>query len=129
MGPRKRVGPDRETIWGREVFGMKQYAWSILVVAGVFETGFSIGLKYSEGFTRLWPSIVTVIMIVLSLGLVGIATRSLPLGTAYAVWTGIGSVGTVALGIALFGESAALSRLACLGLIVSGVLGLKMLGK
>jgi quaternary ammonium compound-resistance protein SugE len=129
MGPRKRVGPDRETMRGREVFGMKQYAWSILVVAGVFETGFSIGLKYSEGFTRFWPSIATVIMIVLSLGLVGVATRSLPLGTAYAVWTGIGSVGTVALGIALFGESAALSRLACLGLIVSGVLGLKLLGK
>jgi quaternary ammonium compound-resistance protein SugE len=116
-------------MWGREVFGMKQYAWSILVVAGVFETGFSIGLKYSEGFTRFWPSIATVVMIVLSLGLVGVATPSLPLGTAYAVWTGIGSVGTVALGIGLFGESAALSRLACLGLIVSGVLGLKLLGK
>jgi len=108
---------------------MKHYAWSILVVAGVFETGFSIGLKYSEGFTRLWPSIATVIMIALSLGLVGHATRSLPLGTAYAVWTGIGSVGTVALGIVLFGESAAVSRLACLGLIVTGSLGLKLLGE
>jgi quaternary ammonium compound-resistance protein SugE len=112
-----------------EGFWMKQYAWAILVVAGVFEIGFSIGLKYSEGFTRLWPSIGTIVMIGLSLGLVGVATRSLPLGTAYAVWTGIGSVGTVALGIALFGESAALSRLACLGLIITGILGLKVLGK
>jgi quaternary ammonium compound-resistance protein SugE len=108
---------------------MRQNAWSILVVAGVFETGFSIGLKYSEGFTRLWPSMATALMIVLSLGLVGVATRSLPLGTAYAVWTGIGSVGTVALGIILFGESATFSRLACLGLIVAGILGLKLLGK
>jgi quaternary ammonium compound-resistance protein SugE len=107
---------------------MRQYAWAILVIAGVFETGFSIGLKYSEGFTRLWPSVATAIMIVLSLGFVGVATRSLPLGTAYAVWTGIGSVGTVALGIVLFGESAALSRLACLGLIVMGIIGLKVLG-
>jgi quaternary ammonium compound-resistance protein SugE len=129
MGRQNIVGPCREEVRSCGVFGMKQYAWSILVVAGVFETGFSVGLKYSEGFTRLWPSIATVVMIVLSLGLVGIATRSLPLGTAYAVWTGIGSVGTVALGIALFGESAALSRLACLGLIVTGILGLKLLGK
>jgi quaternary ammonium compound-resistance protein SugE len=107
---------------------MRQYAWAILVVAGVFETSFSIGLKYSEGFTRLWPSVATAIMIALSLGLVGVATRSLPLGTAYAVWTGIGSVGTVVLGIVLFGDSAPLSRLACLGLIVMGILGLKILG-
>jgi quaternary ammonium compound-resistance protein SugE len=104
------------------------HAWAIIVVAGVFETGFSIGLKYSQGFTRLWPSVATAVMIVLSLGLVGVATRSLPLGTAYAVWTGIGSVGTVILGIVLFGESAAWSRLACLGLIVTGILGLKLLG-
>jgi quaternary ammonium compound-resistance protein SugE len=78
-------------------------AWAILVVAGVFETRFSIGLKYGEGFTRLWPSVATAIMIALSLGLVGVATRSLPLGTAYAVWTGIGAAGTVAMGIVLFG--------------------------
>jgi quaternary ammonium compound-resistance protein SugE len=107
----------------------RQHAWAILVVAGVFETGFSIGLKYSEGFTRLWPSVATVVMIVLSLGLVGVATRTLSLGTAYAVWTGIGSVGTVALGIVLFGDSAALSRLGCLGLIVAGIFGLKILGE
>jgi quaternary ammonium compound-resistance protein SugE len=102
---------------------MRQYSWAILVLAGVFETGFSIGLKYSEGFTRLWPSIATAIMIVLSLGLVGFASRTLPLGTAYAVWTGIGAVGTVGLCIVLFGESAGFSRLACLGLIVMGILG------
>jgi quaternary ammonium compound-resistance protein SugE len=107
---------------------MRQYAWAILALAGVFETGFSIGLKYSQGFTRLWPSVAIAIMIVLSLGLVGVATRSLPMGTAYAVWTGIGAVGTVLLGIVLFGESAALSRLACLGLIVAGIVGLKFLG-
>ena len=108
---------------------MRQYAWAILVVAGLFETGWAIGLKYSDGFTRLWPSLATAIMIVVSMGLLGVATRSLPLGTAYAVWTGIGAVGTVVLGIVLFGESAALSRLACLGLIVAGILGLKFLGE
>jgi quaternary ammonium compound-resistance protein SugE len=102
---------------------MKHYAWAILMNAGVFETGVSIGLRYLEGFT-LWPSAATAIMIVRSLGLVGVATRSLPLGTAYAVWTGIGAVGTVGL----VGESAALSRLACLGLIVTGIIGLKVLG-
>ncbi|MEO6910742.1 MAG: quaternary ammonium compound efflux SMR transporter SugE [Edaphobacter sp.] len=108
---------------------MRQYAWAILVVAGLFETGWAIGLKYSEGFTRLWPSVATAIMIVVSMGLLGVATRSLPLGTAYAVWTGIGAVGTVVLGIVLFGESAALARLACLALIVTGILGLKFLGE
>jgi quaternary ammonium compound-resistance protein SugE len=89
----------------------------------------AIGLKYSQGFTRLWPTVATAIMIVVSMGLLGIAARHLPLGTAYAVWTGIGAVGTVVLGIVLFGESAALSRLACLGLIVAGILGLKFLGE
>jgi quaternary ammonium compound-resistance protein SugE len=83
---------------------LKQYAWAILVVAGVFETGFSVGLKYSEGFTRFWPSVARAIMIVLSLSSVGVATRSLPLGTAYAVWTGIGAAGTVGLGIVLLGS-------------------------
>jgi quaternary ammonium compound-resistance protein SugE len=105
------------------------YGWPMLLVAGVFEMGFAIGMKYSNGFTRLWPSLATVVMIVLSLSLLGMATRSLPMGTAYAVWTGIGSVGTVALGIVLFGESAALNRLACLALIIMGIIGLKLLGK
>ena len=105
---------------------MEHYAWAILVIAGVFETGFSIGLKYSEGFTRLWPSVATAIMIVLSLGLVGVATRSLPLGTAYAVWTGIGAVGTAILGIVLFGDPAGIARIACIGLIIAGIVGLKL---
>ncbi len=105
------------------------YAWAILLVAGLFEIGFAIGLKYADGFTRLWPSLATVIMIILSLSLLGMATRSLPMGTAYAVWTGIGSVGTVALGIILFGESAALNRLSCLALIILGIIGLKIIGK
>lgn len=104
---------------------MKQYAWAILVVAGLFETGWAVGLKYSAGFTRLWPSVATAIMIVCSMGLLGLAVRNLPLGTAYAVWTGIGAVGTVLLGIALFGESAAFARLFCVGLIVVGIVGLK----
>jgi quaternary ammonium compound-resistance protein SugE len=105
------------------------YAWPILLVAGVFEMGFAVGLKYSDGFTRFWPSLATVMMIALSLSLLGLATRSLPMGTAYAVWTGIGSVGTVALGIVLFGESAALNRMACLALIILGIIGLKIVGK
>ena len=104
---------------------MKEYAWAILVVAGVFETGWAVGLKCSQGFTRLWWSVGTAIMIAISMGLLGVAARYLPLGTAYAVWTGIGAVGTVALGIFLFGESAAFAKLACVGLIVAGIVGLK----
>jgi len=107
---------------------MKQYAWAILVVAGVFETGWAVGLKYSQGFTRLWWSVGTAIMIAISMGMLGVAARYLPLGTAYAVWTGIGAVGTVALGIVLFGESAALGRLVCVGLIIAGIVGLKFVG-
>lgn len=107
---------------------MKQYAWAILVVAGVFETGWAVGLKYSQGFTRLWWSVGTAIMIAISMGMLGVAARYLPLGTAYAVWTGIGAVGTVALGIVLFGESAALSRVVCVGLIIAGIVGLKFVG-
>jgi quaternary ammonium compound-resistance protein SugE len=107
---------------------MKQYAWLILVVAGFFETGWAVGLKYAQGFTRLGWSIATGVMIVISMGLLGVAARYLPLGTAYAVWTGIGAVGTVVLGIALFGESAAFARLACVGLIIAGIVGLKFLG-
>jgi len=107
---------------------MKQYAWLILVVAGVFETGWAVGLKYTQGFTRVGWSIATGVMIVISMGLLGVAARYLPLGTAYAVWTGIGAVGTVVLGIMLFGESAAVARLACVGLIIAGIVGLKFLG-
>ena len=101
-------------------------AWVYLLLAGLFEVGWAVGLKYSDGFTRLWPSVLTVLSMVLSLGLLGLSLRDLPLGTAYAVWTGIGAVGTVLLGITLFGESADATRLACVGLIVLGLVGLKL---
>uniref|UniRef100_UPI0035ADAA7C quaternary ammonium compound efflux SMR transporter SugE n=1 Tax=Hylemonella sp. TaxID=2066020 RepID=UPI0035ADAA7C len=101
-------------------------AWMILVVAGLFEIGWAIGLKYTEGFTRLWPSVGTVTAMVLSVGLLGLAMRTLPVGTAYAVWTGIGALGTVILGIVLFGEPATVARLICVGLILAGIVGLKL---
>lgn len=102
-------------------------AWVILVVAGLFEIGWAIGLKFSEGFTRFWPSVLTVLSMAVSLFLLGVAVRTLPLGTAYAVWTGIGAVGTVLLGLWLFNEPATAGRLACAGLIVAGIVGLKFL--
>jgi quaternary ammonium compound-resistance protein SugE len=101
-------------------------AWITLVVAGLFEVGWAVGLKYTEGFTRPWPTILTVASMILSLALLGLALRALPLGTAYAVWTGIGTIGTALLGIWLFGESAAALRLGCIGLIVAGIIGLKL---
>lgn len=101
-------------------------AWLILVAAGLFEVGWAVGLKYTEGFTRLWPSLLTTVSMIVSLGLLGLALRALPLGTAYAVWTGIGTIGTALLGIALFGEAATALRLACIGLIVAGIVGLKL---
>ncbi|HEX6957065.1 MAG TPA: quaternary ammonium compound efflux SMR transporter SugE [Ferrovibrio sp.] len=101
-------------------------AWLILVFAGLAEVGWAIGLKYTAGFTRLWPSLGTAAAMLVSLWLLGLALKQLPLGTAYAVWTGIGTIGTVMLGIVLFGESASLLRLACIGLIVAGIVGLKL---
>ena len=101
-------------------------AWIILVVAGLFEVGWAIGLKYTEGFTRFWPSVGTVVAMVISVVLLGWAMRSLPVGTAYAVWTGIGAIGTVVLGIVLFGEPATVARLLCVALILSGIVGLKV---
>jgi quaternary ammonium compound-resistance protein SugE len=101
-------------------------AWMFLAAAGLFEIGWAIGLKYTEGFTRLWPSVWTVAAMIASLGLLGLALRTLPVGTAYAVWTGIGAVGTAILGMILFGESAAAARLGCIGLIVAGIVGLKL---
>ena len=101
-------------------------AWIVLVVAGVFEVAWAIGLKYTDGFTRLWPSVGTAAAMIVSVVLLAWAMRTLPVGTAYAVWTGIGAVGTVILGIALFGEAATLARLACVGLIVAGIIGLKL---
>ncbi|RYF41686.1 MAG: quaternary ammonium compound efflux SMR transporter SugE [Comamonadaceae bacterium] len=100
--------------------------WILLVIAGLFEVAWAIGLKYTEGFSRLWPSVGTVAAMGVSIVLLGMAMRSLPVGTAYAVWTGIGAVGTVILGIVLFGEPATAARLACVGLIVAGILGLKL---
>jgi len=101
-------------------------AWVLLVLAGLFEIGWAIGLKYTEGFTRLWPSVGTVAAMAVSLGLLGVAMRTLPIGTAYAVWVGVGAVGTALLGIALFGEPANAGRLLSLGLIVAGIVGLKL---
>jgi quaternary ammonium compound-resistance protein SugE len=101
-------------------------AWILLAIAGLFEVGWAIGLKYTEGFTRLWPSVGTVAAMALSVLLLGLAMRTLPVGTAYAVWTGIGAVGTVILGIVLFAEPATAARLVCVGLIVAGILGLKL---
>ena len=101
-------------------------SWIILVIAGLFEIGWAIGLKYTQGFTRLWPTLGTVGAMVISVGLLGVAMRELPVGTAYAVWTGIGAVGTVILGIVLFGDPANAPRLVCVGLIVTGILGLKL---
>jgi len=99
--------------------------WITLFVAGLFEIGWAIGLKYTEGFTRPVPTALTIASMVISIGLLGLALRTLPVGTAYAIWTGIGTVGTVALGIILLGESANALRLACIGLIVLGIVGLK----
>jgi quaternary ammonium compound-resistance protein SugE len=100
--------------------------WIILVIAGLFETGWAIGLKYSHGFTRLWPSVWTIAAMGISLWLLGVAIRSLPVGTAYSVWVGIGAIGTVILGIVLFGEPANSGRLISIALIVAGIIGLKL---
>ncbi|HLT78229.1 MAG TPA: quaternary ammonium compound efflux SMR transporter SugE [Ferrovibrio sp.] len=101
-------------------------AWLILFLAGLAEVGWAVGLKYTHGFTRLWPTLGTIASMIISLWLLGLALKSLPLGTAYAVWTGIGTIGTAILGIILFGESAAVLRLVCIGLIVAGIIGLKL---
>lgn len=100
-------------------------AWAILFVAGLFEIGWAVGLKYTEGFTKLWPTVGTGVSLVLSMGLLGWAVKTLPLGTAYATWTGIGAVGTAILGMVLFHEPATAARLTCIGLIVAGIVGLK----
>lgn len=100
--------------------------WLILIIAGLFEIGWAVGLKYTHGFTRLWPTVWTAVSMAISLGLLGIAMKSIPLGTAYAVWTGVGSVGAVIVGIVLFGEPATAMRLACVGLIVAGIVGLRL---
>ena len=101
-------------------------AWTMLFVAGLLEIGWAIGLKYTDGFTRLTPSVLTIISMIASVALLGLSLKSLPVGTAYAVWTGIGTVGTALLGIALLGEPATVLRLVCIGLIVAGIVGLKL---
>jgi quaternary ammonium compound-resistance protein SugE len=101
-------------------------AWLILVLAGLFEIGWTVSMKYSEGYSRLWPTLATGVLSVISIVLLGLAARWLPLGTAYAVWTGIGAAGTVFFAIVLFGESADWRRLVCIGLIVAGIVGLKL---
>jgi quaternary ammonium compound-resistance protein SugE len=100
--------------------------WVYLFFAGIFEIGWAIGLKYTNGFTRIVPTLLTLASMIVSLGLLGLALKTLPVGTAYAVWTGIGTVGTAILGIYLLGEPATAIRLACIGLIVAGIIGLKL---
>ncbi|MCB2124439.1 MAG: quaternary ammonium compound efflux SMR transporter SugE [Albidovulum sp.] len=101
-------------------------AWFYLLLAGLMEVGWAIGLKYTDGFTRFWPSLLTAIAIAASMVFLALALRTLPMGTAYAVWTGIGTIGTVALGILLFNEPSDVLRLASIGLILAGILGLKL---
>lgn len=100
--------------------------WLILFVAGLFEIGWAVGLKYTEGFTRLVPSVLTIAAMVVSLGLLGVALKSLPIGTAYAAWVGVGAAGTAIAGMWLFGEPVNAGKVACLGMIVIGVVGLKL---
>lgn len=100
--------------------------WLVLFVAGLCEIGWAVGLKYTDGFTRLWPTVFTGVSLIASMALLGVAVKSLPLGTAYAVWTGVGAVGTVILGIVLFKEPVTVARLVCLGLILVGIAGLKL---
>ncbi len=101
-------------------------SWLILLIAGLCESGWAVGLKYAEGFSRLVPSVATALAMIASVVLLGLAVRGLPLGTAYAVWTGIGTVGTALLGMWLFGDAATPARLACIALIVCGIAGLKL---
>jgi quaternary ammonium compound-resistance protein SugE len=105
---------------------VKHMPWVVITVAGLFEIGWAIGLKYTEGFTRPWPTVGTVLSMIVSLWLLGMAMKSLPVGTAYAVWVGVGAVGTVVLGIVLLGESANAARLISVALIIAGIVGLKL---
>lgn len=100
--------------------------WAILVVAGLFEVGWAIGLKYTNGFTRLLPTVWTVLAMIISLGLLGVAMKTLPVGTAYSVWVGVGAIGTVVLGIVLLGEPASAPRVISVALILAGIVGLKL---
>jgi quaternary ammonium compound-resistance protein SugE len=101
-------------------------AWLLLFIAGLLEIGWAVGLKYTEGFTRPVPTLLTLISIIASMALLGLSLKTLPVGTAYAIWTGVGTIGTAILGIVLLGEAATFGRLACIGLIVAGIVGLKL---
>lgn len=103
-------------------------SWVLLIIAGFFEIAWALGLKHTDGFTRLWPTLGTIITLIISIVLLGLAAKSLPIGTAYAIWTGIGAVGTVLCGILFLGDPANLARLVCVGLIITGILGLKISG-
>lgn len=105
------------------------YYWVLLFIAGLLEIGWAIGLKYTEGFTRLWASVATIAAMVVSMYMLALAARGLPIGTAYAVWTGIGATGTAIVGMILFGESREVARLLCIVLIITGVLGLKLVSR
>lgn len=100
--------------------------WAILVLAGLFEMGWAIGLKYTDGFARLWPTVWTILAMIVSLWLLGIVMKTLPVGTAYSVWVGVGAVGTVILGIVLFGEPVNAGRLISVAFIIAGIVGLKL---
>jgi quaternary ammonium compound-resistance protein SugE len=100
-------------------------AWTYLLIAGLLEIGWAIGLKYTDGFSRLWPSVGTIACMIASFGFLAVALKTIPVGTGYAVWTGIGAAGTAILGMLVLGESKDVARLACLGLIIAGVIGLK----
>jgi quaternary ammonium compound-resistance protein SugE len=101
-------------------------AWVLLLLAGLFEVAWAIGLKYTYGFTRLWPTVGTLAAMTISIGLLGLAMKTLPVGTAYAVWVGVGAVGTAILGMVLLGDVVSAGRIASLGLIVAGIVGLKL---
>jgi quaternary ammonium compound-resistance protein SugE len=101
-------------------------SWLVLIIAGIFEVGWAIGLKYTEGFTRIWPTVWTAVALVASMALLGIAVKALPVGSAYAVWVGVGAVGTAILGVVLLGEPVSIGRVASIVLIVAGIVGLKL---
>jgi quaternary ammonium compound-resistance protein SugE len=109
--------------------GRYRVAWMYLMIAGFLEVGWAIGLKYTQGFTRLWPSVVTILMMIASFFLLSTAVKTLPIGTAYAVWTGIGAAGTAVLGILLFGEPRNVIKLLCILLIITGIAGIKIMSE
>lgn len=129
MAVRRRDGPALALLCGDGPVLMDCttiMAWIVLVLAGLFEVGWAVGLKYSEGFSRFWPSVLTVIGMVASVWLLAVAMRQLPLGTAYAIWTGIGAIGSFVLGIVLFGEATSAMRIGSAVLILAGLIGLKL---